>query len=230
VHEKEEFVLGRNEAYIGVLIDDLITKGTEEPYRMFTSRAEYRILLRQDNADLRLTRKGLELGLAKEERKTMLNNKISSMESITAFIKKTKFSPDVINPILEKLGTATIKEKISFDALIRRPNIGIKDFIGIDDEIKNFFAQHKYDAIEQVEILAKYETYIDKEEKLADKITQLENMRLDQDFDYTQINALSAEAKQKLSKFKPSTIGQASRISGVNPADISILMVYLEKI
>ena len=228
-HGKEPFILRRDEAYIGVLIDDLITKGTEEPYRMFTSRAEYRILLRQDNADLRLTEKGYNLGLASQERIDRLNFKKNEIIEINEFVRKTKFSPDFINPLLEKLGTALVKEKVSLDALIRRPNVSIEDFKNIDTELENFFTKYSMEAIEQVEIYTKYESYIDKEEKLASKITQLEDYRIAEDFDFTQITSLSAEAKQKFIKIKPRTIGQASRISGVSPSDISILMVYLEK-
>lgn len=228
-HNKEEFTLGRDEAYIGVLIDDLITKGTEEPYRMFTSRAEYRILLRQDNADLRLTEKGYKIGLAKEDRLALVRAKQKGMSEISEFIKKTKFTPDFINPLLESLGTATIKEKASIDSLIRRPNIGIEQLKEVNPEIKEFFNQYPWETVEEVEILTKYETYIDKEKSLADKITSFENLKIRADFDYLAIPALSAEAKTKLNKFKPETIGQAGRISGISPADISILMVYLEK-
>lgn len=228
-HEKPAFVLRRDEAYIGVLIDDLITKGTEEPYRMFTSRAEYRILLRQDNADLRLTEKGYQLGLASQERIDRLNFKKEEINSVAKFVKKTKFNPEEINTILENLGTATVKEKISLDALIRRPNVSLENFKGINKEIDNLFHTYSIEAIEQVEIYTKYESYIDKEEKLASKITQLEDYRIAEDYDYSQLPALSAEARQKFSKIKPRTIGQASRISGVTPSDISILMVYLEK-
>jgi tRNA uridine 5-carboxymethylaminomethyl modification enzyme len=228
-HNKEEFTLGRDEAYIGVLIDDLITKGTEEPYRMFTSRAEYRILLRQDNADLRLTEKGYKIGLAKEDRLALVRAKQKGMSEISEFIKKTKFTPDFINPLLESLGTATIKEKASIDSLIRRPNIGIEQLKEVNLEIKEFFNQYPWETVEEVEILTKYETYIDKEKSLADKITSFENLKIRADFDYLAIPALSAEAKTKLNKFKPETIGQAGRISGISPADISILMVYLEK-
>ena len=228
-HEKPAFVLRRDEAYIGVLIDDLITKGTEEPYRMFTSRAEYRILLRQDNADLRLTEKGYMLGLASQERIDRLNFKKEEIKAVANFVKKTKFIPEEINTILENLGTAIVKEKISLDALIRRPNVSLENFKGINKEIDNLFHTYSIEAIEQVEIYTKYESYIDKEEKLASKITQLEDYRIAEDYDYSQLPALSAEARQKFSKIKPRTIGQASRISGVTPSDISILMVYLEK-
>jgi tRNA uridine 5-carboxymethylaminomethyl modification enzyme len=228
-HQKESFILRRDEAYIGVLIDDLITKGTEEPYRMFTSRAEYRILLRQDNADLRLTEKGHQLGLASEERINKLNFKKNEIKEIQEFVKKTKFNPETINPLLEQLGTALVKEKISLDALIRRPNVSIENFKDLDSDLEKFFYKYSMEAIEQVEIYTKYESYIDKEEKLAGKISQLEDYRISEDFDFNQVPALSAEARQKFAKIKPRTIGQASRISGVTPSDISILMVYLEK-
>jgi len=228
-HGKEAFVLRRDEAYIGVLIDDLITKGTEEPYRMFTSRAEYRILLRQDNADLRLTEKGYNLGLASQERIDRLNFKKNEIIEINEFVRKTKFSPEQINPILEKIETSLVKEKVSLDTLIRRPNVSIEHFKNINAELENFFNKYSIEAIEQVEIYTKYESYIDKEEKLAAKIMQLEDYRIAEDYDYSQLPALSAEARQKFVTIKPRTIGQASRISGVTPSDISILMVYLEK-
>ena len=228
-NDKEEFILKRDEAYIGVLIDDLITKGTEEPYRMFTSRAEYRILLRQDNADLRLTEKGYNLGLASKERIERLHTKKEEIKEVSKFVKKTKFSPEQINPILEEIGTAIIKEKISLDALIRRPNVSLEHFKSIENIATELFNKYSIEAIEQVEIYTKYESYIDKEEKLASKITQLEDYKIAEDYDYSQLPALSAEARQKFSKIKPRTIGQASRISGVTPSDISILMVYLEK-
>ena len=228
-NDKEEFILKRDEAYIGVLIDDLITKGTEEPYRMFTSRAEYRILLRQDNADLRLTEKGYNLGLASKERIERLHTKKEEIKEVSKFVKKTKFSPEQINPILEEIGTAIIKEKISLDALIRRPNVILEHFKSIENIATELFNKYSIEAIEQVEIYTKYESYIDKEEKLASKITQLEDYKIAEDYDYSQLPALSAEARQKFSKIKPRTIGQASRISGVTPSDISILMVYLEK-
>ena len=229
VFEKDEFILRRDEAYIGVLIDDLITKGTEEPYRMFTSRAEYRILLRQDNADLRLTQKGYDLGLASQERIDNLNHKKEEIIEINKFIKKTKFNPEFINPLLKELGTSEVKERVSLETLIRRPNISIEHFKNVDPELEYFFKRFSIEAIEQVEIYTKYESYIDKEEKLAAKITQLENYRIAEDYDYSQLPALSAEARQKFVTIKPRTIGQASRISGVTPSDISILMVYLEK-
>jgi tRNA uridine 5-carboxymethylaminomethyl modification enzyme len=228
-NDKEEFILKRDEAYIGVLIDDLITKGTEEPYRMFTSRAEYRILLRQDNADLRLTEKGYNIGLASKERIERLHTKKEEIKEVSKFVKKTKFSPEQINPILEEIGTAIIKEKISLDALIRRPNVSLEHFKSIENIATELFNKYSIEAIEQVEIYTKYESYIDKEEKLASKITQLEDYKIAEDYDYSQLPALSAEARQKFSKIKPRTIGQASRISGVTPSDISILMVYLEK-
>jgi tRNA uridine 5-carboxymethylaminomethyl modification enzyme len=196
---------------------------------MFTSRAEYRILLRQDNADLRLTEKGYQLGLASQERIDRLNFKKEEIKAVANFVKKTKFNPEEINTILENLGTAIVKEKISLDALIRRPNVSLENFKGINKEIDNLFDTYSIEAIEQVEIYTKYESYIDKEEKLASKITQLEDYRIAEDYDYSQLPALSAEARQKFSKIKPRTIGQASRISGVTPSDISILMVYLEK-
>ena len=226
IKDKEPFILKRSEAYIGVLIDDLINKGTEEPYRMFTSRAEYRILLRQDNADLRLTQKGYELGLASEKRIERVQSKVKALQELTVKLKKIKLSPEEANPILEAKESASIKEKASLYSLIKRPNVELKDFeklaadLGIDNISKEI--------MEQVTIEVKYEDYIEKEEQIAKKMSQLENLSINR-LNFDTITALSAEGREKLKKINPLTIGQASRISGVSPADISILMVYLGK-
>ena len=226
INEKEPFILKRSEAYIGVLVDDLINKGTEEPYRMFTSRAEYRILLRQDNADIRLTKLGYDLGLASEKRKNKVEEKIKAVTELTERLKKTKLSPEEANPVLEEKESASIKEKVSLYSLIKRPNVELKDFkellVDLDLVINN------KEIMEQVTIEVKYQDYIEKEEQVAKRMSQLENFSLDR-LNFDTISALSAEGREKLKKINPLTIGQASRISGVSPADISILMVYLGK-
>jgi tRNA uridine 5-carboxymethylaminomethyl modification enzyme len=229
VHEKEAFVLKRSEAYIGVLIDDLVNKGTPEPYRMFTSRAEYRILLRQDNADLRLTEIGHKLGLASDERMNTLLDKKSDIQSLLHDLRKIKVEPDVVNQDLSAFNTATIREKVPVINLLRRPHIGMQEIKVIDKSLQTLLNKYSAEVQEQVEIFLKYETYIDREEKLARKIEGLENYRIRVDFDYDRVKALSSEAREKLKKIKPETIGQASRISGVSPSDISVLTVYLGK-
>jgi tRNA uridine 5-carboxymethylaminomethyl modification enzyme len=229
VHEKESFILKRSDAYIGVLIDDLINKGTEEPYRMFTSRAEFRILLRQDNADLRLTELGYQLGLASTERLEKMLDKRNDVKRLLNDLKQKKVAPENINHSLEELNTATIREKVTAIQLLKRPQIGIGELKELNPELSGYLAQYTQEVLEQAEIQVKYESYIDKEQKFAERLDSLENHRIPQDFDYDKITALSAEAKQKLKKIKPATIGQASRISGVSPADISIVMIYLGK-
>ncbi len=223
----EPLILKRSEAYIGVLIDDLVNKGTEEPYRMFTSRAEYRILLRQDNADLRLTPIGYQIGLATAERYQDMLIKKENSEKLVEEIKNTKIKPEIANQILEENGSAPIKEKVVLYNLLKRPNMEVNLFAEKVDEIKTLIEPYTQEEIEQAMIEVKYRDYIDKEEQMALKMTQLENMALNPDFDYKKIQALSLEAREKLSKLKPTTLGQASRISGVNPADISILMIYM---
>jgi tRNA uridine 5-carboxymethylaminomethyl modification enzyme len=225
--EEEALILKRSEAYIGVLIDDLVNKGTEEPYRMFTSRAEYRILLRQDNADLRLTPIGHKIGLASEERYQDMLIKKEKSEKLVEEIKNTKIKPEAANPILEENGSAGIKEKVILYNLLKRPNIEINLFADKLPEIASLIKPYSKEEIEQAIIEVKYRDYIEKEELMAQKMMQLENMALNPDFDYKKIQALSIEAREKLSKLKPATLGQASRISGVNPSDISILMIYM---
>jgi len=229
VHEKDPFILKRSEAYIGVLIDDLVNKGTLEPYRMFTSRAEYRILLRQDNADMRLTEIGHKLGLASDLRMEKVLDKKSDVQQLAAKLSKIKVEPDLINNELVNLSTATIREKVFATNLIRRPEIGMKELKTISPEINSLLNKYSIDVQEQVEILIKYESYIDREQKLAEKIGTLDSYKIKGDFDYDRVKALSAEGREKLKKIKPETIGQASRISGVSPADISILTIYLGK-
>ena len=226
--EKDPFVLKRDEAYIGVLIDDLITKGTEEPYRMFTSRAEYRMLLRQDNADQRLTSMSHEIGLASEERLEACKQKYKDSNSLIDFLKKQSITPKEINPVLNTKKSSPIKQSGKADKILSRPNIYIKDLkkcAAIDSFIsKNNFEQEVQD---QAEIQIKYSGYINKEKNNADKLNRLEAVRIPKDFDYKNLKSISSEAMEKLIKIKPETISQASRISGVSPNDVSVLLVYM---
>jgi len=225
ITEKSPFILSRSEAYIGVLIDDLINKGTQEPYRMFTSRAEYRILLRQDNADSRLTTKGYELGLASEGRFKKHQEKEKAIKDLTNYIEKTSIPPDEINPVLTKKKTAIVNQKYKFKKLLSRPQIQVSDF----DDVKTtkpYLSGLSVDLKEQAEILVKYHGYIEKEQEMAQKLEKYNNMVIKPGFDYNALASLSAEAKEKLNNIRPTTIGQASRISGVRPSDISVLLVY----
>ncbi|MDH5400811.1 MAG: tRNA uridine-5-carboxymethylaminomethyl(34) synthesis enzyme MnmG, partial [Cyclobacteriaceae bacterium] len=227
IHDKPPFVLNRNEAYIGVLIDDLINKGTEEPYRMFTSRAEYRILLRQDNADIRLTTKGKELGLIDDARYNSFQQKLLVINELDKSIKNLKFTPVEINPLLLKNNSSAIKEKTTLYNLLKRPELNLNHFVNVNEECNTLLHDADKDIVEQVEIQIKYEVYIDKQQHMADKLETMEDLKINPNFNFQKITALSAEARQKLSNIKPKTIGQASRISGVSPADISVLMVYM---
>jgi tRNA uridine 5-carboxymethylaminomethyl modification enzyme len=221
--EKEPFILSRSNAYIGVLIDDLINKGTDEPYRMFTSRAEFRILLRQDNADERLTEMGYQINLAKKERMENLEIKRSQIKNNLNLIKNKSIEPTAINHLLKEKETAEINQKVKLDKLILRPQLTIQDLIPYVDELKEIDSE----ILEQIEILIKYEGYLDKEYQMSEKLKKLENYKLSPEFDYHQIKSLSRESREKLNKMKPENIGQASRISGVSPSDISVLIVYL---
>jgi tRNA uridine 5-carboxymethylaminomethyl modification enzyme len=225
--EKDPFLLKRSDAYIGVLIDDLINKGTDEPYRMFTSRAEFRLLLRQDNADLRLTPMGNKIGLADEERLLKVNSKREETAKLINDLKQKKADPIQVNSGLDAIDSATIKEKVSLEKLLKRPQIGIQELIKIDPENADYFKRYTKDVLEQAEIQIKYDSYIEKEQQMVEKISNMENYKIPIQFDYKAITALSAEGKQKLSKVRPETLGQASRISGVSPADLSIITVYL---
>ncbi len=231
INEKEPFVLKRSEAYIGVLIDDLVTKGTEEPYRMFTSRAEFRTLLRQDNADMRLTPVSHKIGLASEERLRNVNEKIAHTQEIENFVRNYSLVPQEINGVLESLGTEPIRQKVKMLGVLLRPQVGISDLVENVQEFGGFITsipeKHRESVVEQAEIRIKYEGYIEKESEIVNKFVKLENVYLKEDFDYYSLESLSMEARQKLSKIKPGTLGQASRISGVSPSDISVLMVYL---
>lgn len=230
IHDLEPIVLRRDEAYIGVLIDDLITKSVDEPYRMFTSRAEYRILLRQDNADARLTEKGFEIGLATEERLNHYKNKYKKINELVDFLKTTNISPDRINGLLESKGTPGIANKMRLAQILTRPQINLRDMIENVDYLKTNYDlsnESVRNIIEEAEIIVKYEGYIDKEREVADKLNRLENVKLSPDFDYYALNSLTMEAREKLTKHKPQTLGQASRISGISPADISVIAVFL---
>ncbi|MCB0426269.1 MAG: tRNA uridine-5-carboxymethylaminomethyl(34) synthesis enzyme MnmG [Mangrovimonas sp.] len=228
VQEKEPFILKRSEAYIGVLIDDLITKGTEEPYRMFTSRAEYRTLLRQDNADFRLTPKGYELGLASEKRLRRMEQKQSQSNALVEFYKETSVKPEIANPVLENKESAPIRQSDKIFKVYSRPNITIDDVMHFDG-VKEFIEEHNFDQeiIEQAEIQVKYSGYIEKEKNNADKLNRLEDVKIPANFDYSKIKSMSFEAREKLKKIQPTTVSQASRISGVSPSDISVLLVYM---
>jgi tRNA uridine 5-carboxymethylaminomethyl modification enzyme len=227
---KKEFILKRSDAYIGVLIDDLITKGVDEPYRMFTSRAEYRLLLRQDNADLRLTRLGYELGLADKARMERVLEKEERISKIISLLKKQSIDPDGINGLLNVCDTQSVSQKVKLAGILLRPQISLADMINHVPFLKTYVESLGPDLteeIEEAEILLKYEGYLEKEQELAQKLSRHENMSLDEDFNYHQLGSISYEARDKLSKIKPRSIGQASRISGVSPADISVLLVYM---
>ena len=228
VKNKDPFVLRRDEAYIGVLIDDLITKGTEEPYRMFTSRAEYRTLLRQDNADIRLTQKGFDLGIASEKRLIRMRQKLQKSETLISFFRKQSVKPEVANPVLEQKESAAIRQSDKVFKIFSRPNITMEDVLQFPD-VKDFVDKEQFDdeTIEQAEIQIKYAGYINKEKNNADKLTRLEYVKIPQDFNYSQIKSMSLEAREKLNAVQPKTVAQASRISGVSPNDISVLLVYM---
>lgn len=224
---KEPFILNRHEAYIGVLIDDLVNKGTDEPYRMFTSRAEYRLLLRQDNADQRLSLKSYEIGLAKKDRVDRVKEKYERAESLIEFFKNTSSDPEKINPLLSKLGSSTISQKTRLYSLLSRPQVSIDMLAEAEPNLKDFIENIDREALEEAEILMKYEGYILREKENADKLERLEGYRIKVDFNYDSVSSLGAEALEKLKKHKPATIGQASRISGISPADISVILVHL---
>lgn len=228
VQNREPFILKRDEAYIGVLIDDLITKGTEEPYRMFTSRAEYRTLLRQDNADFRLTPKAFEIGLAKEDRLIRMEQKFAQSEAMVNFFRETSLKPEEANPILEAKGSAPMSQPDKMFKVFSRPQLDLEDFIKFN-KVAAYIEEHNLDqeVVEQAEIQVKYSGYIEKEKNNADKLTRLEDMIIPDQFNYDKIQSISIEAKQKLNKIRPKTIAQASRISGVSPSDISVLLIYM---
>ena len=229
LQDTQPLVLSRTEAYIGVLIDDLITKGVDEPYRMFTSRAEYRILLRQDNADARLTELSYQLGLAKEDRYQKYLMKRQKVEEIKSFLNETYAYSDEINGLLEQNGSSRIEQKTKLSYLLLRPQIGLSDMIGVLSSLERFRESDRFtkECLEEAEIQIKYDSYIQKENELAEKLNRLEYIKLPKDFDYHTIQSLSYECREKLNRYKPETLGQASRISGISPADINVLAIFL---
>ena len=228
INNKEAFVLNRDQAYIGVLIDDLITKGTEEPYRMFTSRAEFRMLLRQDNADIRLTHLSHNIGLASNDRLSIVNSKINNTNKFIDFISNLSVKPDEINPVLSNKNSKEISQSMKLRKLYSRPNI-VKEDVSKLEAISNYVLENNIndDVFEQAEIQIKYSGYIDKEKANAEKLNNLENIKVPDGFDYSKLKSLSSEAKSKLEEIQPKTLSQASRISGVSPADISAMLVFM---
>jgi tRNA uridine 5-carboxymethylaminomethyl modification enzyme len=226
--EQDPFILKRDQAYIGVLIDDLITKGVDEPYRMFTSRAEYRTLLRQDNADIRLTPLSHAIGLASDERLKRVEEKLKKTEMVLDFFKKQSVKPEEINPLLEQKQSSPIKQQMKLFKIASRPQLNFEDLMKLE-KVSDFVKQHRIDdgVKEQAEIHLKYAGYIEKEKLNADKLNRLENIQIPDDFDFNKIKSISYEGREKLSKIRPKTIAQASRISGVSPSDISVLLVYM---
>lgn len=229
INNKEELILKRAESYIGVLIDDLVTKGTEEPYRMFTSRAEHRLLLRQDNADIRLSAIGHRLGLISDERLEKVNRKIEDADKIVVYLKNTSISPTAINQILESQGTPGISQNVKMFQLITRPQISFEDLRKGDTEFDELLKKYNTETVEQAEIKVKYESYFEKELEIVEKMKRMEDQIINREFNYGDLISLSKEAREKLMKIKPRTLGQASRISGVSPSDISVLMVHMTR-
>jgi tRNA uridine 5-carboxymethylaminomethyl modification enzyme len=225
--EKDPFILKRSDAYIGVLIDDLISKGTDEPYRMFTSRAEYRTLLRQDNADLRLTEKSYKIGLASKERMEKTRSKRDAVEKIRQTLSEVSLTPEEINGFLISHNSAPLTQKQKAIQLLLRPGIPLKEMIEASPTLQQLTGTNTRDILEQAEIQIKYDVYIEKEKELVQRMSQLEDLEIPSSFDYNKISSLSNEALQKFNKIKPRTLGQASRISGVNPSDVQILMVFM---
>ena len=227
VKETDEFILNRSEAYIGVLIDDLINKGTNEPYRMFTSRAEHRLLLRQDNADIRLTKRGYDLGLASDKRLTNANKKIKVSSEIINFLNQKSTSPEIINGYLDTISSAPVKQKLKLAQILRRPNTSILEMAKHDLHLAEFIKGLDIEHVQQAEINVKYESYIHKEKEHAQRMIDLENIKILSRINYNEMKTLSNEAREKLNTIKPATLGQASRISGVSPADVSVIMIHL---
>lgn len=229
VNDKHELIMKRSESYIGVLIDDLVTKGTEEPYRMFTSRAEHRLLLRQDNADIRLSPIGYQLGLINDERMAIVNAKIENSDAIVAFSKKQGIEMAEANQLLSELGTTPLNQNVKLFSLLSRPQVGISDIRKVSSSFEQLLNKFDQETIEQAEIKIKYESYFEKEQEIVNKMQKMEDKDINPNFDYSQLGSLSKEAREKLLKIKPRTLGQASRISGVSPSDISVLMVHISK-
>jgi tRNA uridine 5-carboxymethylaminomethyl modification enzyme len=227
VNDQKELILKRSESYIGVLVDDLVTKGTEEPYRMFTSRAEHRLLLRQDNADIRLTPLAYKLGLVGEERLKKVQEKIDNSNDIIEYLKQNSTNLEKMNTVLAEVGSSALAQKTRLSNVLARPQVSIQDIIKGDEPFAQFVTQFDNDTIEQAEINLKYESYFEKEMEIVNRMKKMEDREINPDFDYSLLTSLSIEARQKLSKVKPRTLGQASRISGVSPSDISVLMVHM---
>ncbi|GIV27184.1 MAG: hypothetical protein KatS3mg027_0998 [Bacteroidia bacterium] len=229
INEKEPFILKRHEAYIGVLIDDLVYKGTDEPYRMFTSRSEYRLLLRQDNADIRLTPLSYKLGLASKERFEKVQKKIKEIEEIIQFLKSNSAIPEKINNYLESINSSPLSQKVRYENILSRPNVTIKELANHDDVLFNFLQTKDPESIFQAEILIKYDDYIQREQEQVERIKKWKNLKISPNLDYDKLPSLSNESRQKLKKFRPSSIEEASKISGISPADINILLMHLTK-
>lgn len=227
VKNEDEFILKRSDAYIGVLIDDLITKGTDEPYRMFTSRAEYRILLRQDNADLRLSEFAFDMGMITEERILSIRNKYENVENIKRLLRKVGVTPEIVNPILEQFNSTPIRQQVKAIDILSRPHITMEHIYLMSEELKDAFAEYKQVEIEQAEIQLKYEGYIHREQEVADKLNRLESVNIPEGIDYKKLSNLSSEAVNKLTAIMPETIGQASRISGISPNDVNVLLIHI---
>jgi tRNA uridine 5-carboxymethylaminomethyl modification enzyme len=229
INDKHELILKRSESYIGVLIDDLVTKGTEEPYRMFTSRAEHRLLLRQDNADIRLSPMGHELGLINDERLEKVNRKIKNSDDIVAFTRTKSIDPSAVNSLLEESGTSPINQSAKLFNLLTRPQIGFNELKRVDSSLQDKLSGYDKETVEQAEIKIKYESYFIKELEIVDRMKKMEDREINPEFDYRQLVSLSKEAREKLMRIKPRTLGQASRISGVSPSDVSVLMVHVSR-
>lgn len=227
INDEHELILKRSESYIGVLIDDLVTKGTEEPYRMFTSRAEHRLLLRQDNADIRLTPIAHKLGLVDDERLTKVNKKIKDSDDLVEYMRNTSVAPEVINPVLDRVGSSPVNQKMRLFNIASRPQVNVQDIAEADETFAAKLNTYDEETIEQTEIKIKYESYFEKEMDIVNKMKKMEDKEINPDFDYKSLTSLSIEAREKLLKVKPRTLGQASRISGVTPSDISVLMVHM---
>jgi tRNA uridine 5-carboxymethylaminomethyl modification enzyme len=229
IKDQHELIMKRSESYIGVLIDDLVTKGTEEPYRMFTSRAEHRLLLRQDNADIRLSGMGHQLGLISDERMDKVNQKVANSEAIVQFIKQFSVEPEQVNAMLESVESSTVNQKVKLVQLLSRPQVDIQDLAKAIPAFAEVIHKHSKEVIEQAEIKVKYESYFEKEIEIVEKMKKMEDREINPNFDYQTLGSLSKEAREKLIRIKPRTLGQASRISGVSPSDISVLMVHMSK-
>ena len=229
INDKHELILKRSESYIGVLIDDLVTKGTEEPYRMFTSRAEHRLLLRQDNADIRLTPIGHELGLISDERLEKVKAKVKDAEQIVTYLRNKSVEASAVNGMLEELGTSPLTQNVRLFQILSRPQVNFADLRKVDSSLDELLSQFNEETVEEAEIKVKYDAYFEKEFEIVNKMKRMEDQEINPEFNYHNLVSLSKEAREKLMRIKPRTLGQASRISGVSPSDISVLMVHMAK-